>query len=301
MRPYTHRHTLKRDLHLSGVGLHTGRHCAVRITPAPAGTGVVFQRTDMPLHKNTIAALWSNAVPAALCTRLINHYGASVSTIEHLMAALHASAITDAIIALDGDEVPILDGSARPWMRALRHAGTVALPAPAPVLRVTRPIFVHNGAAWARLRPNPGRGLVLTCTIDFATPAIGTQTYTHALTRAGFLRHIAPARTFCQAQDIRALHQQGLALGGNLERAVIFKDTGTINPTGLRFDNEPVRHKLLDAVGDLYLAGAQWEAVFESNRPGHALTGLLLQQAFSQPGALVTKTTFLARERAVLA
>jgi len=298
MAPKPTRHTLARPLSVVGVGLHSGHHVRTTIAPAPAGQGLVFVRTDMPAHQGRIPALWTHATPATLCTRLLNAYGASVATIEHLMAALHALAITDATISVDSAEIPILDGSARPWVDHLLHAGLRDLGVPAPLLRVHRPVEVRNGTAWARLRPNPGRGLALTCAIDFATPAIGVQSYTHRLTSAGFAQQLAPARTFCMDRDIRAMHAQGLALGGSVDRAVIFRDTGPINPEGLRFANEPVRHKMLDAIGDLYLAGGLWEAAFEANRPGHALTGALLAQAFATPGAIEAAAPGLLTARA---
>lgn len=290
---FTMRHTVKNPITVHGTGLHSGRSVSLSILPAPLGFGLVFRRLDMLPGRGDVAALHTNALPATLCTRLVNPYGASVSTIEHLMAALHATGVTDALLTISTEEVPILDGSAQGWMTALRKAGTVNLGVPATVYKVAREVRVERGAAWACLRPYAGTGLTVSCTIDFADPAIGQQSYTGKLTTQRFREDLAPARTFCMAADIRTMHAQGLALGGNLERAVIFHQGKAMNPEGLRFANEPARHKALDVVGDLFLAGGFLNAAFVANRPGHALTGALLAQAFATPGCLVPAASHL--------
>lgn len=283
---HAQRRTLNAPITMHGIGLHSGRAVSLTLVPAHAGFGVVFRRLDWTPGQGDIPALHTYAVPSALSTRLVNTYGASVGTIEHLMAALHAHGVTDALITLSGEEVPILDGSAHAWSAALRTTGTHPLGVAATLYTVTRPVHVQRGAAWARLVPSAQLGLSLSCRIDFADPAIGQQAYQGLMTLQHFDDELAAARTFCRHDDIATMHAQGLALGGSIERAVIFDHDRVLNPEGLRFADEPVRHKALDVVGDLYLTGGFLQGRFEANRPGHALTGALLAQAFATPGCL---------------
>ena len=286
MPHHSTRATLARSVRVCGVGLHSGVRAEALLRPAKAGDGIVFRRIDQ--HGARVPALWHASQPAALHTLLVGPTGARVATVEHLMAALHGLGITDILIDIEHEELPILDGSALPWVEALHRAGRHDLNAEAPRFTIARTIDVQNGAAWARLRPHatPQQGLVLRCAIAFGDRAIGQQSLSMPLDKRHF-HAIQDARTFCMGKDIDAMRAQGYALGGGTDCAVVFDDGAVRNPEGLRHPDEPVRHKTLDAIGDLYLAGGFLDGVFEANRPGHALTTALLRQAFATPNALV--------------
>ena len=279
--------TLKSRIPCVGTGLHSGRRVSLTLLPAPADHGIVFRRTDL---KRDIPALYDRVVDTRLCT-MIGDGEARVGTIEHLMAALAGAGIDNALIEVDGPEVPIMDGSAAPFSFLLECAGIVALETPRKVLRITRPVRVSDGEAHAAFLPfAPGTRaaiptLDLDVSIDFAEAAIGRQSRSLRLTSENFREAVAPARTFALARDIAALRASGLAKGGSLDNAIVVDGARVLNPGGLRMKDEFVAHKLLDAVGDLALAGAALHGRFVANRPGHALNNKLLRALFAQPGA----------------
>lgn len=268
--------TLKTRIPFAGVGLHSGRMIRAALGPAPSGTGIVFHRTDLGI---TIPALHDHVIDTRLCT-MLGADGARVGTVEHIMAALAAAGIDDALIELDGPEVPILDGSAEPFQFLIDCAGLGRNPGIARAIRVLRPVRVAESeqphAAWAELLPGDSTSLDAELAIDFAAEAIGVQSCRMRISPEGFRAELARARTFTMAEDVTRLRAAGLALGGGLHNAVVVDGAMVLNPGGLRFADEFVRHKLLDVVGDLALAGARICGRFRGHRTGHALNNRLL-------------------------
>jgi UDP-3-O-[3-hydroxymyristoyl] N-acetylglucosamine deacetylase len=275
--------TLRTAVAIEGVGIHSGEEVRLGLHPAAPDTGIVFRRSDLPAGVGMIRARFDRVVDTRLCTLLRNDDGAHVATVEHLLAALAASGIDNLLVELDGPEVPILDGSAAPWMALIEAAGRRVQEAPRRVIRVLRPVQVHAGEAWVTLLP--AADTRYSVAIDFPHPAIGRQQIEFRLTRAGFRRHVAAARTFGFVSDIARLQAQGLARGGSLENAIVVGESGVLNVSGLRFADEFVRHKLLDLIGDLYLAGAPILGQVVAHRPGHALNNALLHALFAQADA----------------
>jgi len=277
--------TLKSRIPCVGIGVHSGRRVSLTLLPAPAGHGIVFRRTDL---NRDIPATYNRVVDTKLCTT-IGEGSARVGTIEHLMAALGGAGVDNVMIEVDGPEVPIMDGSAAPFSFLLECAGVVSLNTPRKVVEILRPVRVTEGKAFAELRPCDNQGvrsavptLDLEVSIDFAEAAIGRQTRTLRLTPENFREAVAPARTFALASDIDQLRELGLAKGGSLDNAVVVDGSKILNPGGLRMKDEFVAHKLLDAVGDLMLAGAALHGRFIANRPGHALNNKLLRALFAR-------------------
>ena len=255
----------------------------MKIHPAPAGHGIWFLRSDLPLGDARIPAVWDAVVPSKLCTVIANDAGVSVSTIEHVMAALAGSAISNALVEVDGPEVPILDGSAAPFVKAMLAAGILVQEAPVIAIRVLKPVEVRDGEAMARLEPSDM--LEIDFRIDFAEAAIGRQAKVLNMANGAFVRELSNSRTFCRQADVIAMRERGLALGGTLENAVVFEGDRVLSPGGLRHADEPVRHKMLDALGDLSLAGGPVLARYTGIRAGHALTNRLLRALFARPDA----------------
>ncbi|WP_043828924.1 UDP-3-O-acyl-N-acetylglucosamine deacetylase [Muricoccus aerilatus] len=277
--------TLKSAIGCVGVGLHSGLRASLTLRPARAGDGIVFRRTDLGLD---IPARFDAVTDTRLCTAL-GDGDARIGTIEHVMAALAALGVTDAVVEVDGPEVPILDGSAAPFVFLLDCAGLVELAAPAAKIEVLRTIRVTDGegpnAAWAELSPGSGPGLEAELSIDFGATAIGRQALSMSVTEEGFRAVLADARTFTLAEDIARLRSVGLARGGSLANAVVVDGPLVVNPGGLRHADEFVRHKLLDAVGDLALAGAPLRGRFRGHRSGHGLNNRVLRALFADPSA----------------
>lgn len=274
-------HTLAQPVSLSGIALHGGQSVRLQLLPAPAGHGVVFQRDDLPLAISRLPAHWNAVVDTRLCTVLGNPHGVQVSTVEHLLSALAGCAIDNVIVSLDGPEVPILDGSAAGWMDLLDQAGRRAQAVPRRRLQIRRPLRVAMGDSWAKLLP--AQGSRYRVGIDFEEPLIGRQQCELRLTIEGYRAQIARARTFGFACDVEAMLASGRARGGSLDNAVLIADGKVLNPEGLRWPDEFVRHKLLDCIGDLYLAGAPIEGQLIAHRPGHALNVQILRELFQQP------------------
>ncbi len=275
--------TLSSTVTFSGSGLHSGTRARLRILPASANYGIWFKRTDLKSGDNLIAAQWRNVEASRLCTLISNEDGASVSTIEHLMAALAGCGIHNALIEVDGLEVPILDGSSSRFVAGILRAGIQPLDAPVRVLEILKPVEVHDGLAWARLEP--GVGFEIRFHIDFDASAIGRQDRVLNMANGAFVRELSTSRTFCNLADVNAMRAGGLALGGTYDNAVVVDDDKILSPGGLRHADEPVRHKMLDALGDLALAGAPLIGRFTGHRAGHALTNRLLHKLFADPDA----------------
>jgi UDP-3-O-[3-hydroxymyristoyl] N-acetylglucosamine deacetylase len=274
--------TIKSPTRFEGVGLHSGEPATLVVRPASANHGIWFRRTDIRIGDAMIPAMWNAVDRTPLCTRIENAAGASVSTIEHLMAALAGCGIHNALIDIDGPEVPILDGSSAPFVRALLKRGLQVQSAPIRAIQILRPVEVSNGDATARLDPNPVMEIAFE--IDFADAAIGRQAKRLTMENGTFVRELCDCRTFCRQADVDAMQAQGLALGGIAgENAVVFDGDDVVRPGGLRRGDEPVRHKMLDALGDLFLAGGPILGLYTGTRAGHNLTNTLLRKVFSDP------------------
>jgi UDP-3-O-[3-hydroxymyristoyl] N-acetylglucosamine deacetylase len=271
--------TLGGTVALSGRGAHSDTPARLRLSPAGAGTGIVFApaKGDRPLE-----ARWTKVCSTRLRTEIA--CGAlRVSTIEHLMAALSGMGVDNALIELDGPEVPAMDGSAREFVAAIADAGVVPLKAPRRILKIVAPMRVTDGPGWAELGPSKSERLDLDVEIFFS--GVGRQRLALPLLPQVFAREIAPARSFGFVQDAERLWRQGLALGATLENSVVLDDGRVLNPEGLRFSNELARHKMLDAIGDLALAGAPVQGVFRSCRGGHGLNLALIGALMQTPAA----------------
>ncbi len=276
-------HTLKTAVTFTGTGLHGGLPVRMTVRPASADYGIWFRRSDLATGDPLIPARWDAVVPSRLCTLIENDDGVRVSTIEHVMAALAGCGIHNALIEIDGPEVPILDGSAVPFVRGFLRAGLRSQIVPVRAFRILAPIEVHDGSATARLEPSDM--LEIHFSIDFAAPAIGTQHKALRMSNGAFVRELSDSRTFCLQDEVDRMRAQGLALGGNYENAVVFDGDQVLSPGGLRHADEPVRHKMLDALGDLSLAGGPILGRYTGNRAGHALTNRLLRRLFATPEA----------------
>tara|TARA_R110002096_G_scaffold155130_2_gene319372 strand:- start:57 stop:977 length:921 start_codon:yes stop_codon:yes gene_type:complete len=275
--------TLKSEVVFLGKGLHSGKTVRMAVKPASADYGIWFRRTDILQGDAMIPARWDAVVPSRLCTLVANAAGHSVSTIEHVMAALAGCGIHNALIEIDGPEVPILDGSAVPFVTGFLNRGLRAQTSAVRAIRVLQSVEVREGEAVARF--DPSDMLEIDFHIDFAEAAIGRQQKTLNMSNGAFVRELCDSRTFCRQIDVDTMRANGLALGGNLENAVVFEGDRVLSPGGLRHADEPVRHKMLDALGDLYLAGGPILGRYTGLRAGHALTNRLLRALFAQHGA----------------
>jgi len=280
--------TLKSAAVFTGTGLHTGQAVTMVVRPASADHGIWFRRVDETERDALIPAQWDAVVPSKLCTLVANGDGVSVSTIEHIMAALAGLGIHNALIEIDGPEVPILDGSAMPFVAGLLARGLRAQAVPVRAIRVLKSVEVREGAAMARL--DPAEMLEIDFRIEFPEPAIGRQERRLVMANGAFVRELSDSRTFCLQADVDRMRAGGLARGGTLDNAVVFDGDTVLTPGGLRHGDEPVRHKMLDAMGDLALAGGPLLARYTGVRAGHALTNRLLRTLFATPGAFETDT-----------
>lgn len=275
--------TLKSAISCVGVGLHTGQRVRLTLRPAPADHGVVFHRLDVGV---TIPARFDLVHDSRLATSITsqNRPDVSVGTIEHLMAALSGMGVDNAVVELDGPEVPILDGSASPYLFLIDCAGLAAQDASRRQIEIIRPVRAEDGAGSVELRPSIGfQGLEISLSIEFPAAAIGRQSVFLRLTPESFRFQISRNRTFALAEEVAAIQAAGLGLGGSLENAVVVDGDRVLNPGGLRAVDEFARHKALDAVGDLALAGAPICGRLVAHRSGHALNNKLLRALFADP------------------
>jgi UDP-3-O-[3-hydroxymyristoyl] N-acetylglucosamine deacetylase len=272
--------TLKTCIGCRGIGLHSGRKVTLTFLPAPPDTGIVFRRSDAGAE---IRASWTNAVDSPRCTVLSNGEGITVSTIEHLMAALAGAEIDNAIIELDGPEVPIMDGSSAPFLFLIECAGVVEQDAPRRAIKVLKQVSVVEDHAAAMLLPD--QGFSMSFEIDFDNPLIRRQDFCVVFDAATFKSELSRARTFGLIDEVDRLRAAGLGRGGSLENVVMVSGDHVLNTGGLRYADEFVRHKLVDAFGDLYLAGGPIIGRFWGVRSGHAQTRRLLAALFADPEA----------------
>jgi UDP-3-O-[3-hydroxymyristoyl] N-acetylglucosamine deacetylase len=268
-----------------GIGLHCGHPVAMTLRPAAPDTGIVFRRLDAGAE---LRATWSNTAESALSTVLSNGEGIEIGTIEHLMAALAGCGVDNAVVELDKPEVPIMDGSAAPFVALIERAGTSAQDAPRRAIKILKPVRVDDDGASAALLPE--HGFSMSFEIEFDNALIRRQDLTLSVEPDNFKAELAAARTFGLLDDLPRLRAAGLARGGSLENAVVVNGDQVLNAGGLRFADEFVRHKLLDAYGDLYLAGGPIIGHFRGVRSGHALTRRLLAALFADRDAWCATT-----------
>ena len=277
--------TMRGALTFEGVGLHSGRPARLRIMPASGEYGIWFKRVDVVGVDPMIPAAWDRVADTQLCTLLANADGVTVSTVEHLMAALAGCGVDNALIEIDGPEIPIMDGSSVEFVRAIRARGLRDVAGEARRIRVLKTVEVEDQGRIARLEPSWGEALDLDFRIEFPDPAIGVQEARLAMNPGAFDRELMTCRTFCRAAEVEAMRKMGLAQGGGLHNAVVVDHDKVLNPEGLRRRDEFVRHKMLDAVGDLALAGAPIAARYVGVKAGHEMNNKILRALFAQPDA----------------
>jgi UDP-3-O-[3-hydroxymyristoyl] N-acetylglucosamine deacetylase len=274
--------TLRSPIRCRGVGLHSGQPVSMLMRPAGPDQGITFVRTDVR-GRPTIPARWDRVADTRLCTVVANDDGISVSTIEHLMAAFAGVGVDNVIVEVDGPELPIMDGSAEPFVFLLHCVGLVAQASPRRALKIIAPVSV-DGNGWS-VSMSPGAGFSLDVEIDFPSAVIANQSIDLGFGEGTFERELARARTFGFLEEVERLRAAGLARGGSLDNVVVVTGDGVMNEDGLRFGDEFVRHKALDAVGDLYLVGAPIIGHFQGLCSGHAANNRLLRALFADSAA----------------
>lgn len=289
MSRVAYQHTLNSPVICAGIGVHSGTRARMVMRPAPVGTGLVFYRTDMAAPE-AIPAHGENVSEVQLGTTLINQAGQTVATVEHFLAACAGVGLDNLIVEIQGPEVPIMDGSAAVFCDLFRQAGLKQQPAYRRRIRILEPIEVREGVKWARLSPSEDNVLTLRAKIEFKSEAIGTQQMALRLAPGQFAADIAFARTFGFSRDVETLKAMGLARGGSLDNAVVIDGDVILNPEGLRSEDEFIRHKLLDAIGDLMLAGGPIAGSYEAHQPGHAMNNKLVRALLARGDAWAWET-----------
>lgn len=277
--------TISRTVTCAGVGVHSGTRARLTLLPAPVNSGIRFVRTDAPAGAGEILAHAECVSDTQLGTTLSNDHGTSVAVVEHLLAAIAGLGIDNLRIEIDGPEVPIMDGSSSVFYELLMEAGQKAQSAARRRIRVLETIEIREGPKRAVLSPTNGDVLTLRARIEYDDQHIGVQQMAMRLAPGMFARDLAFARTYGFARDVEMLQSMGLARGGSLENAVVIGEDGVMNPEGLRSEDEFVRHKMLDAVGDLMLAGAPIAGDYDAVQPGHALNNKLVRKLLATPSA----------------
>ncbi|MCL4800667.1 MAG: UDP-3-O-acyl-N-acetylglucosamine deacetylase [Burkholderiales bacterium] len=267
--------TIKTVIKATGIGLHTGRKVVMSLRPAPRGTGIVFRRIDLATPVDIRAS--AEAVGDTRLCSALEGGGAKVATVEHLMSALAGLGIDNLYVDLTGPEVPIMDGSAAPFVFLLQSAGLEEQSAPKRFFRIRRPVEVRDGDRWARFDPYDGLRLTFSIVFDHPVFDRSAQAVTIDLAETSYAKEVARARTFGFVQDVEAMRSAGLALGGSLDNAVVLDEYRVLNADGLRYGDEFVKHKILDAIGDLYLVGHPLVGAFSAHKSGHALNNRLLR------------------------
>jgi UDP-3-O-[3-hydroxymyristoyl] N-acetylglucosamine deacetylase len=274
----THQRTISHKVSCKGHGLHSNKNVTITFLPAEEDAGIVFKRTDTESGKNEIIAKYNNVCDTTLGTVIKNKHGTKVSVIEHLMAAIWSSRITNLIIEIDNEEVPAMDGSAEPFIFMLASAGMTEQKALCKTFEITKEVRVEEGDKFISIKPYDG--FAIDMKVDF--PGIGKQEYKYDFKKSPFKENISRARTFCYEKEVEYMRSKGLALGGSLDNAVVLKEDGSvINKEGFRYKDEIVKHKVLDCIGDIYLCGFyNIKGHIEANKTGHTLNNLLLRKLF---------------------
>ena len=270
--------SIKKSIEFSGVGLHSGMDVELILEQAPEDNGIKFIRTDKK-GNNIIDALWSNVSATNLCTTISNNNNLSVSTIEHLMSALSGLHIDNINIYINGPEVPIMDGSSKPFVELIEQNGIEVQNKKRKILKVKREIYVSNAKSSVKLVPNSQFSIDFE--IEFPSPIVSKQSCQLQLMNGNYKTDVSSARTFGFEKDVQKLRAKGYALGGSLENAVVVGDNNILNKGGLRFKDEFVRHKILDSIGDLYLSGYPVQGYFSGKKSGHYLNNQLLNKLLS--------------------
>lgn len=270
--------TLKKSVEASGIGLHSGRTVYLRLDPAPVDTGIVFRRTDVGAEFKVTPDC---VMDTMLCTKMGNAEGVTVSTVEHLMSALYGVGVDNVIVSLDAEEIPIFDGSAAPFVYLLEDAGLVAQEKAKKVIKVMRKVEVKDGDKRASFSPSDHFSVSLE--LDYNHPIVPAQSNKFLINGDFYRSGIARARTFCFQGDVEKMQSVGLALGGGLDNAIVVGDFSILNSTGLRYNDEFMRHKVLDCIGDLYMIGHPIIGAFEARMTGHGLNNKLLRALMADP------------------
>ena len=276
--------TIKEKISAVGVGLHKGEKVQITLRPAPANTGIVFRRVDLSPVVD-IKATPDAVGETTLCTCLVNDEGVQISTVEHLLSAVAGLGIDNLVIDVDSPEIPIMDGSALPFVYLIQSVGIETLNAAKRFIRIKKPIRVEEGDKWAELKPY--QGFKVNFSIEFEHPVISNtcQTMSMDLSSCSFIKEISRARTFGFMRDIEFLRSHNLALGGSLENAIVLDEYRMLNKDELRYDDEFVKHKILDAIGDLYMCGSSILGELNAFKSGHGLNNMLLREVFKQVDA----------------
>jgi len=277
-RTSSNQKTIASDISFSGIGLHSGEKANVTITSDVPNSGITFIRSDLN-EKNVIKALWTNVSSSTLCTTITNEDNISVSTIEHLMSALSGMHIDNAKVYIDGPEVPIMDGSSKPFVELIESVKINDQNCKRKIIKVLKEVEVHREDSFVRLSPN--KHFSINFEIEFDSPVINKQACQLQLFNGNYKSDVSSARTFGFEKNVEELRENGFALGGSLENAVVVGDRNILNKGGLRFKDEFVRHKILDSIGDLYLAGYPIEGYFYGKKSGHYLNKKLLNKLLS--------------------
>ncbi|MDA9632285.1 UDP-3-O-acyl-N-acetylglucosamine deacetylase [Alphaproteobacteria bacterium] len=268
-------HTLNKKIHFSGVGVHNGRAVSMSVEPAKINTGIIFKRTDIP-NKNTIKAVIDNTFDSSLCTKIKNKHGVTISTIEHLMAALSALSIDNALIKINNSELPALDGSSYEYIKKMIKVGINIQNASKSYIKVLKKIRVNDGKRYIAISPSCKS--TINVSIDYPDTIIGNSKFYYSHSRDNFINYLSEARTYAFFEDVEKMRTAGLAMGGNLNNALVVDKFKVLNPEGLRFEKEFVKHKTLDCVGDFYLLGMQLIGEVECFAPGHKLNQMFIKE-----------------------
>jgi UDP-3-O-[3-hydroxymyristoyl] N-acetylglucosamine deacetylase len=275
---HNNQQTIKKIIYIKGIGLHSGKQVEIKLKPADLDNGIKFYRTDKKIN-NTINAIWSNVSETVLSTTISNQYGLKISTIEHLMSALSGLHIDNLDIYINASEVPIMDGSSRPFVDLIENVGVKVQNKKRKLLNIKKTIEVKHNDSSVKIIPN--KQFSIDFEIDFPSQLVSKQSCQLQLINGNYKTDIASARTFGFEKDVKKLRSNGLALGGSLDNAVVVGENSILNKDGLRYNDEFVRHKILDSIGDLYLAGSPIIGYFYGNKSGHYLNNQLLRKLFS--------------------
>lgn len=280
--------TLKKKIFFSGVGVHNGRAVSMSIEPADVNSGIVFKRIDIEDNNNILAVI-QNIDTSNLCTKIKNDFGVSVSTIEHLMASLNALNIDNAIVKLNAPELPALDGSSADYTTKIIKSGIKIQNQKRKYLKVLRKIEVCDGKRFIAI--SPSNQLSINIRINYPNTVIGNSELFYTHSKENFINNIAEARTYALFEDVKKMRTSGLAMGGNLNNAIVVDKFQILNPNGLRFDKEFVKHKTLDCIGDFYLLGMQLVGAVECYAPGHSLNQKLIKEILKDEKNYKIETT----------
>ena len=285
--------TIRRKINFSGVGVHNGRAVSMSIEPAEVNTGIIFERTDVK-NNNKIKADIANVVESSLCTKIQNDNGITVSTIEHLMATFNAFGIDNAIVKINSSELPALDGSSSEYVKKIVNTGLKVQHQMKKVFKIVRKVKVKNGDRFISITPSDE--LTINITINYPKTIIGQSQYFYKHSKDNFIKNLSMARTYTLFEDIEKMRIAGLAIGGNLNNAIVVDKHKILNPDGLRIEKEFVKHKTLDCIGDFYLLGMPLIGTVNCFAPGHNLNQLLIKEILKNKDNYIIKDIFTEKQ-----